>query len=181
MPAGTLILVVKGVKLREATGLLISDFGVSTTAADTRRGVLSSDVCGWLCFIKPSKDPVSQVSPGFKISFLYLPMDLQCHIKHTPCSPVSKLTNLRILRANHPPLNLQCESVRSLQAQEIGRCQCNLPQHHFSPIAATSSFLLPPSFKAFFFFSILFLSIYLSIIYMCISKCNPRSGVNVRE
>lgn len=44
--------------------------------------------------------------------------------------PVSKLTDLGMLRGNEAALNLQSQSIRSAEPQEIGGSQCDLPQHH---------------------------------------------------
>lgn len=44
--------------------------------------------------------------------------------------PVSKLTDLGMLRANEAALNLRSQSIRSPDPQEIGGSQCDLPQHH---------------------------------------------------
>lgn len=44
--------------------------------------------------------------------------------------PVSKLTDLGMLRGNEAALSLQSQPIRSPEPQEIGGSQCDLPQHH---------------------------------------------------
>lgn len=77
--------------------------------------------------VQPPQDPVTKMPTNLYVSMLYIQVNFKSNIKNSTCSPLNKLTDPRVLRADKPTLNPYSQSISPFQTQKIRSSQCDLP------------------------------------------------------